>query len=80
MEQPGQDERSQCGTGDGTEGSQGNLEEPPQQLTLEVWRLYPRLRSARLPYHLTVVKESAVASDRKTPEASDESELAGASD
>jgi len=50
-------------------GDQGNLERPPSRWTSDVWNWQTRQRNTRLPRHLTVAKESAVASYRKTPAA-----------
>jgi hypothetical protein len=50
-------------------GIQGNLGEPPSRRTSGVQGWQTEQRNARGRSHLTVAKESAVASHRKTPEA-----------
>lgn len=55
------------GTGNGMKSARGNSREPPSKSPSGLW-LVTRERNACMPSHLTVVKESAVASYRKTPD------------
>lgn len=50
-------------------GAQGDLGKPPSRWTSEARNWQPEQRNTQTPRHLTVAKESAVASDRKTPAA-----------